>query len=69
MSEIEKMERYIKLSNIEETRSYKLNLSEAFALADQAHNCGDLPIAVICLAFRYGKAKGYRAAKAEARRG
>lgn len=71
MSEIEKMKRYIERTrmNIENPLQYAMNLSEAFELAKQAIDCGDLPVEMISLAFNYGQAKGYRAAKAEARRG
>lgn len=71
MSEIEKMKRYIERTNIEEKKTdpYKMNICEAFELAHQALSRGDLPIDVITPAFDYGRAKGYRAAKAEARRG
>lgn len=47
---------------------YRMNLAEAFELAKQTDVCSDLSFKAICLAFKYGKAKGYRAAKAEARR-
>lgn len=40
---------------------------EAFELARQAQSSVDLSIEAISLAFNYGKAKGYRAAKAERR--
>lgn len=44
-----------------------MNFAEAFELAHQALNCGDFPVEIISLAFDYGLAKGYRAAKAEGR--
>ena len=49
------------------TSLHKMNVLEAFELAYQALECRDLPIEAISLAFDYGKAKGYRAAKAEGR--
>lgn len=69
MSEIEKMKRYIERTKMNEPQAgpYKMNLTEAFELAKQAYACGDLPVEMISLAFDYGKAKGYRAAKAEVR--
>lgn len=53
--------------NIENPHQYAMNLSEAFELAKQAIDCGDLPVEMISLAFNYGQAKGYRMAKAEAK--
>jgi len=70
MSEIEKMKQYIEQTNIPVSKAsaYQMNMQEAFALSHQAYTCGDFPIEMISLAFNYGQAKGYRAAKAEARR-
>ena len=67
MSEIEKMKRYIERTKMDESLDapYSINLEEAFELARQALGCGDLPIEAISLTFNYGKAKGYRAAKAK----
>ena len=67
MTEIEKMKRYIERTkmDVKNPIQYAMNLSEAFELAKQAINCGDLPVEMISLAFDYGKAKGYRAAKAK----
>lgn len=67
MSEIEKMKKYISRTPLDKTSRYYMNMTEAFELSKQAHGCGDLPIEMISLAFNYGKAKGYRAAKAERR--
>ena len=69
MAEIEKMQKYIDRTkmNIKNPLQYAMNLSEAFELAKQAIDCGDLPIEMISLALNYGRAKGYRAAKAEVR--
>lgn len=68
MTEIEKMQRYIKRTKMKETSpaSYAMNYSEAAELAQKARG-KDYPVDVISLAFNYGKAKGYRAAKAEVR--
>lgn len=63
MSEIEKMQKYIKRTKMDigTTSPYQLGTRQAFAVSD-------MPIIeAIFLAFNYGKAKGYRAAKAEVR--
>lgn len=69
MSEIEKMKRYIERTKMNDRLDslYRMNLAEAFELAVQADTSSDLSFNAICLAFNYGKAKGYRAAKAEGR--
>lgn len=66
MSEIEKIQRYVGRSKaFPQGTPYQMNLLEAFSLADMsAENAVD----AICLAFDYGRAKGYRAAQAEAKR-
>lgn len=66
MSEIEKIERYIKrtkMSTKDHVR-YSMNMLEAAELAYQAR-ANRFPIEIISLAFAYGQAKGYRAAKAK----
>ncbi len=68
MSEIEKMKRYIERTKLDKNDRFYLDMDEAFELAWQAQTSSDAPLEVISLAFNYGKAKGYRAAKAEARR-
>lgn len=63
MSEIEKMKRYIERTklNISATSPYQADVKEVLAISD-------LPVFdAITLAFAYGQAKGYRAAKAERR--
>lgn len=67
MSEIEKMKRYIERTKMDMPTAYSMNILEAFELSKQAYVCGDLPFEMISLAFNYGKAKGYRAAKAKVR--
>lgn len=67
MSEIEKMQRYIQRTKLNDNDRFYLDMREAFELAMQARNSKDFPLEVINLAFKYGKAKGYRAAKAEGR--
>lgn len=67
MSEIEKIKRYIERTKVSNADSYKMNVCEVFELARQA-KCGvNEAFSVIETAFNYGKAKGYRAAKAERR--
>lgn len=64
MSEIEKIhekiQRYIARTEINEPGRYELDLLDAKAI----RNMGDMLDAVYT-AFLYGRAKGYRAAKAE----
>ena len=67
MSEIEKMKRYIERTKMKKADRFYLDMAEAFELTIQALNSDDFPLEVISLAFNYGKAKGYRAAKAERR--
>ena len=67
MTEIEKMKRYIERTKLNENDRFYLDTEEAFELAIQAHKSNDLPLNTILLAFNYGKAKGFRAAKAERR--
>lgn len=67
MSEIEKMKRYIERTKLNKHDRFYLDMAEAFELANQARESDDFPLEIISLAFNYGKAKGYRAAKAERR--
>jgi hypothetical protein len=67
MSEIEKMKRYIERTKMEKADNYGIVYSEAVELVRSAIG-QDTMFDVIALAFDYGKAKGYRAAKAERRR-
>ena len=67
MTEIEKMQKYIERTKLENGGRYKIGLREAYELARQTRNLDGPPIEIIDLAFNYGKAKGYRAAKAERR--
>lgn len=63
MTEIEKMQRYIERTKIGDKKdAYVIRTREAKALRS-AEDLG----AAIFMAFEYGKAKGYRAAKAEGR--
>lgn len=65
MTEIEKMQRYIERTKLDKNRMC-LDFSEACALAKEAKTA-DAALEMVALAFNYGKAKGYRAAKAEVR--
>lgn len=66
MSEIEKIKRYIQRTRLNEDDGYYLNLAEAMELTSEAIYSNRTDVAnIINLAFNYGKAKGYRAAKAE----
>ena len=67
MSEIEKMQQYIERTRLDDGGRYKIGMHEAFELARRGHTLDSLPSEIIDLAFNYGKAKGYRAAKAEVR--
>ena len=69
MSEIEKMKRYIERTkmDIKNPLQYAMNMREAFELARMAQTGSNLSIEAISMAFNYGQAKGYRAAKAERR--
>lgn len=59
-SEIEKMRRYIELTKLDLDSFYEINFCEALALARIAV---ETPVESVALAFEYGRAKGYRAAK------
>ena len=65
MSEIEKMKRYIRETKLPRPRSYYYEMG--LAELDECLKFGALTD-VIFLAFLYGRAKGYRCAKAEARK-
>ena len=60
MTEIEKMKRYIERTKMDKNDRFYLDMAEAY-------ESPSLPLDAISLAFKYGKAKGYRAAKAERR--
>lgn len=63
MSEIEKIQRYIaRTKKFPDGTPYQMNLSEAFSLAGMS---AEDAIGAVSLAFEYGRANGYRAAKAE----
>lgn len=64
MTEIQKMQRYIKRTPMKGADNYCLVYSEAVELLNRAIGTNSM-FEVITLAFDYGKAKGYRAAKAQ----
>ncbi len=66
MSIQEKIESYIENTARPESKYYNASLTDVQTIGDIAIN-GDL-FASIILAFNYGRAKGYRQAKAEQRR-
>lgn len=66
MSEIEKMKRYIERTHMSKGYNYCLVYGEAVELLHTVTDTNSL-FEIIALAFDYGKAKGYRAAKAERR--
>lgn len=59
MQKIEKIQRYIDKTSFSNTR-YDMNIKELFEIAQMQDR-----LRAINLAFQYGQAKGYRAAKAE----
>lgn len=67
MSEIEKMKRYIERTPTGREDRYCLMLSELLEIMGMGEASPDGLFDAVGLAFNYGKAKGYRAAKAERR--
>lgn len=67
MSDLERIHRYIKQTNMpcSKLSYYQMTWDDLSGLMEMK----DALTETIILAFNYGKAKGYRAAKAEARRG
>ena len=66
MSEIEKIKGYIeRTKTFTDGTPYQMNLNEMLGLS---HMSAEDAAGAIILAFNYGRAKGYRAAKAEAKR-
>lgn len=65
MNELEHINRYIERTKLGRLSAYQLRIQEGLALADAARVS---PADMICLAFEYGMAKGYRAARAEAKK-
>ena len=67
MTEIEKMQRYIERAKLDKGDRFCLRWPETMEMARAAGQSKDDTVRIIALAFNYGKAKGYRAAKAEVR--
>lgn len=67
MSEIEKMKQYVDKTNIRESDRYQMKMTEWSALVNATQHGAEYSAGAIALAFNYGKAKGYRAAKAKVR--
>jgi len=64
MSEIEKIQEYIKKNPVHDTRfCYDASMKELLAMS-----CDLSAVEAVSVAFCYGKAKGYLCAKAEARK-
>lgn len=63
MSVLQKIQSYISQTTIKNSKRYGMNMSELLAMRETA---GDDLSSALCLAFDYGMAKGYRAAKKEA---
>ena len=68
MNEIERIRRYVERETIRWNNRYGMNMIEGLELSRAAYEAEDLPLEIIVLAFNYGQAKGYRAAKAEGRK-
>ena len=63
---MENIRRYIRRTRQANGKLYQMNLAEMFAMALAAK---DAQGEMICLAFDYGRAKGYRGARAENKKG
>lgn len=64
MSEIKKIEKYVDKHGVPRNKRYDISMKEAIAISREMS-----AIEAVSLAFVYGRAKGYRAAKAEVLRG
>jgi len=65
-AEMERIRNYIRRTRQVNGKFYQMNLAEMFVMAQVARQ---KPADMICLAFDYGKAKGYRGARAENKKG
>ena len=65
MSNIEKIRRYIELTDVKDGDKYSMRLSDICAIYELI-NAGT-EYGAIAIAFDYGRAKGYRMARAEAK--
>ena len=61
---IDKIEQYISSRKIYNRSCYQLTLEELRVLKDLS---GESAVAALCLAYDYGRAKGWQAARAERR--
>lgn len=68
MTEIERIRRYVEREKVSQNSRYDMDMIEGLELSKAAYEAEDLPLGIIVLAFNYGRAKGYRAAKAEGRK-
>lgn len=68
MSEIEKMQKYIERTKADPDDRFYITVGEAAVLTKQVLESTGFTIDPIVVAFKYGKEKGYRAAKAERKR-
>lgn len=67
MTEIEKMKRYIERTPMKRAENYCLVFRELLEVMEMGGASPDGLFDAMALVFDYGKAKGYRAAKAERR--
>ena len=61
---IDKIEQYISSRKIYNRNCYQMTLEELWELKELS---GESAMAALCLAFNYGRAKGWQAARAERR--
>lgn len=71
MSDIERIQRYIEKTGVspEAVNRYCMTWNDVDALYSVAIQNTNKAISALILAFNYGQAKGYRAAKAKAKHG
>lgn len=67
MTEIDRMNRYIDRTKPDKNGRFCMRWPETLALVRSIKATGD-PYTAVVLAYNYGKAKGYRAAKSEVRK-
>lgn len=64
MDTIQAISNYIRREKIRNAKYYQMNLHELMELNKLGYTS---PQEALCIAYEYGRAKGYRAAKVEAR--